>query len=89
MRPPDDNSASIELEPIEHANQAIQDYLDRTRDRFGLGFDPTMGRVIAADEAIWKGEALASRVAYSSGLLSMAEKEMIAACVSAMNACEY
>ena len=89
MRRPDENSASVRLPPVEGLAEEIQRYLEETRARFGLDFDPTMGRVISAIPEIWRGEAHASRVAYAPGLLSRAEKELIATCVSAMNACAY
>ncbi len=89
MRLPDANSASVALPPLEELSAEIQTYLDRTRERFSLDFDPTMGRVISAIPEIWRGEAHASRVAYGPGLFDIASKEMIAACVSAMNACDY
>ena len=89
MRRPDPNSASIRLPPIEGLNDDLRQYMERTRERFGLDFDPTMARVLTTIPEIWRGEAHASKIAWSPGRLDVAAKEMIATCVSAMNACDY
>ncbi len=89
MRRPDANSASIELPDIASQSPEIQDFLRLVRDRFGIDFDSTMGRVISTIPEVWRGESNASKVAWAPGKLDAASKEMIATCVSAMNACDY
>ena len=89
MRRPNANSASIELADSESQGPEIQDFLRLVRDRLGIDFDSTMGRVISAIPEIWRGESNASKVAWAPGKLDAASNEMIATCVSAMNACEY
>ena len=89
MRRPDANSASIQLPPVETQSAEMQEFLRLVRDRFGIDFDSTMGRVISIIPEVFRGESTASKVAWAPGQLDTAGKEMIATCVSAMNACDY
>ena len=61
MRRPDANSASIELPDIESQSPEIQDFLRLVRDRFGIDFDSTMGRVISTIPRSGEAESMLPR----------------------------
>jgi len=60
-----------------------------TRRWFGIDFVPKMSLVLRAVPAIGNPIMGASRRAMPDRVLTRAQKELIAAAVSAMNVCEY
>ncbi len=60
-----------------------------TREWFRIDFVPKMSRVLRMQPAIGDAMTRASRRAMPDRVLSRAQKELIAAAVSAMNVCEY
>jgi hypothetical protein len=66
-----------------------QPVLEATKTWFNIGFVPKMSRVLLHHPAFGRPYGRASRRAMMVGALSRAQKEMIAATVSAINVCEY
>jgi hypothetical protein len=66
-----------------------QKIFENTRQWFRIDFVPKMSRALRAIPAIGDGITRASRRAMPDRVLSRAQKELIAAAVSAMNVCEY
>ncbi len=66
-----------------------QKFLEASKAWFKIGFVPKMGRVLRVVPEFGRPYSRASRRAMSDGALSRAQKELIAAVVSAINVCEY
>jgi hypothetical protein len=66
-----------------------QPFLEATRSWFKIDFVPKMSRVLLTVPEFGRPYGRASRRAMTDGALSRAQKEMIAATVSAINVCEY
>lgn len=66
-----------------------QPFLEATKSWFRIDFVPKMSRVLFSHPAFGRPYGRASRRAMTDGALSRAQKEMIAATVSAINVCEY
>lgn len=66
-----------------------QKFLDATRAWFRIDFAPKMSRVLLNLPEFGRPYGRASRRAMTDGALSRAQKELIAATVSAINVCEY
>ena len=65
-----------------------QPFLGATKGWFKIDFVPKMSRVLLSYPAFGRPYDRASRRAMSDGALSRAQKEIIAAIVSATNVCE-
>lgn len=76
-------AAAHELAPEDHP------FLEATKSWFKIDFVPKMSRVLLSLPEFGRPYGRASRRAMTDGALSRAQKEMIAATVSAINACEY
>lgn len=66
-----------------------QKFLDGARAWFRIDFAPKMSRVLLTLPEFGRPYGRASRRAMTDGALSRAQKELIAATVSAINVCEY
>lgn len=66
-----------------------QPFLEGARSWFKIDFVPKMSRVLLTIPEFGRPYGRASRRAMTDGALSRAQKEMIAATVSAINVCEY
>jgi len=66
-----------------------QPFLEATKAWFKIDFVPKMSRVLLTVPEFGRPYGRASRRAMSDGALSRAQKEMVAATVSAINVCEY
>jgi hypothetical protein len=66
-----------------------QPFLNATKGWFKIDFVPKMSRVLLTVPEFGRPYGRASRRAMTDGALSRAQKEMIAATVSAINVCEY
>ena len=66
-----------------------QKFCEATKGWFKIDFVPKMGRVLRVIPEFGRTYGRASRRAMSDGALSRAQKELIAATVSAINVCEY
>jgi hypothetical protein len=66
-----------------------QPFLEATKGWFKIDFVPKMSRVLLSHPAFGRPYGRASRRAMADGALTRAQKEMIAATVSAINVCEY
>ncbi len=66
-----------------------QKFLEASKAWFKIDFVPKMGRVLRVVPEFGRPYGRASRRAMSDGALSRAQKELIAAMVSAINVCEY
>ncbi len=66
-----------------------QPFLEATKGWFKIDFVPKMSRVLLSRPEFGRPYGRASRRAMTDGALSRAQKEMIAATVSAINVCEY
>ena len=66
-----------------------QKFCEATKAWFRIGFVPKMSRVLLAVPEFGRPYGRASRSAMSDGALTRAQKELIAATVSAINVCEY
>jgi len=64
-------------------------FLEGTKAWFKIDFVPKMSRVLLAVPEFGRSYARASRRAMGDGVLTRAQKELIAATVSAINVCEY
>ena len=79
VRVPDANELASEDQP----------FLEATKNWFKIDFVPKMSRVLLSLPEFGRPYGRASRRAMTDGALSRAQKEMIAATVSAINVCEY
>jgi hypothetical protein len=66
-----------------------QRFCEATKAWFKIDFVPKMSRVLLTLPEFGRPYGRASRRAMADGALSRAQKEMIAAIVSAINVCEY
>jgi hypothetical protein len=66
-----------------------QKFLEAGKAWFKIDFVPKMGRVLRVVPDFGRTYGRASRRAMSDGALTRAQKELIAATVSAINVCEY
>ena len=66
-----------------------QPFLEATKGWFKIDFVPKMSRVLLSRPEFGRPYGRASRRAMFDGALTRAQKEMIAATVSAINVCEY
>lgn len=66
-----------------------QKFCEATKAWFRIDFVPKMSRVLLTVPEFGRPYGRASRRAMGSGALSRAQKELIAATVSAISACEY
>ncbi|GIX48072.1 MAG: hypothetical protein KatS3mg131_2283 [Candidatus Tectimicrobiota bacterium] len=67
----------------------LQRYLEGTKAWFNIDYIPKMTRVLAYQPEMSRTHGRCSRRAMSDGVLSRAQKEMLAVAVSAINACDY
>jgi hypothetical protein len=83
---------AMEIVRIPEARElALEDqpFLEATKGWFKIDFVPKMSRVLLNHPEFGRPYGRASRRAMMDGALSRAQKEMIAATVSAINVCEY
>jgi hypothetical protein len=66
-----------------------QKFLHATKAWFKIDFVPKMSRVLLTIPEFGRPYGRASRRAMADGALTRAQKELIAATVSAINVCEY
>ena len=66
-----------------------QKFCDATKAWFHVDFVPKMSRVLLTVPEFGRPYGRASRRAMGNGALTRAQKELIAATVSAINVCEY
>ncbi len=66
-----------------------QRFLEATKVWFKIGFVPKMSRVLLTLREFGRPYGRASRRAMGDGALTRAQKELIAAMVSAINVCAY
>ena len=66
-----------------------QKFIEASKAWFKIDFLPKMSRVLRVIPDFGKPYGRASRRAMTDGALSRAQKELIAATVSAINVCEY
>lgn len=66
-----------------------QRFCEATKSWFKIDFVPKMSRVLLAVPEFGRPYGRASRRAMVDGALTRAQKELIAATVSAVNVCEY
>ena len=66
-----------------------QKFLEAGKAWFKIDFVPKMSRVLLAVPEFGRSYARASRRAMADGALTRAQKELIAATVSAINVCAY
>ena len=82
----------MEIVRIPEAHELVPEdrrFLEATKAWFKIDFVPKMSRVLLAVPEFGRPYARASRRAMADGALSRAQKELIAAMVSAINVCEY
>lgn len=80
---------TVRLPDPESFGPEDQKVFEATRQWFKIGFVPKMSLVLRALPAVGGGMTRAVRRAMSDRVLGRGQKELIAAAVSAMNACEY
>ncbi|PYM17211.1 MAG: hypothetical protein DMD81_09890 [Candidatus Rokuibacteriota bacterium] len=82
----------MEIVRVPHADELApedQRFLEATKSWFKIDFVPKMSRVLLTLPEFGRPYGRASRRAMTDGALSRAQKEMIAAAVSAINVCQY
>jgi hypothetical protein len=82
----------MEIVRIPEAHELHPDdrrFLEGTKAWFKIDFVPKMSRVLLTVPEFGRPYGRASRRAMADGALSRAQKELIAATVSAINVCEY
>ncbi|MBI2555527.1 MAG: carboxymuconolactone decarboxylase family protein [Candidatus Rokubacteria bacterium] len=79
----------VRIPEPEELDPEDQRFLEATKAWFKIGFVPKMSRVLRVVPEFGRPYGRASRRAMGDGTLTRAQKELIAATVSAINVCEY
>ncbi len=79
----------VRIPEPEELDPEDQRFLEATKAWFKIDFVPKMSRVLLTVPEFGRPYGRASRRAMGDGTLTRAQKELIAATVSAINVCEY
>ncbi|MBI2554748.1 MAG: hypothetical protein HYV92_10115 [Candidatus Rokubacteria bacterium] len=79
----------VRIPEPEELDPEDQRFLEATKAWFKIGFVPKMSRVLLTVPEFGRPYGRASRRAMGDGALTRAQKELIAAMVSAINVCAY
>ncbi len=81
--------ATVQLPSPEHAPEEVRRLMQVTQERFQVDFPVLMGAALGGVPEVIPAYLEVGKWIYGPGRLSRACKEMIATCVSALNACHY
>ena len=82
---------TVRIRAVSEYSAELQKWFERAKDWFSHDFKepPAMSRVMAWDPQFGGPHGMAMRRAMQPGEFTRAEKEMVAAVVSGVNACDY